>query len=162
MLSPLTLINCIYETMYDKRIYKCCMWANHYDQPNQIKRRSTRNSYFLFKVFFDIHFIVHEFRRDQFHILTTLELWVKSPYLHPVFGPAFTPIYPLFQWYPQSEKILLNLSMKCWNSAFNAQGSRVIIVVVQVGTVKIYMYQPVEALRKKERQDKSSVYHKNC
>jgi hypothetical protein len=29
--------------------------------------------------------------------------------------------------------------MKCWNSAFNAQGSRVIIVVVQVGAVKIYV-----------------------
>jgi hypothetical protein len=29
--------------------------------------------------------------------------------------------------------------MKCWNSAFNAQGSRVIIEVVQVGTVKIYI-----------------------
>jgi len=28
-------------------------------------------------------------------------------------------------------KILLNLSMKCWNSAFNAQDPRVIIVVVQ-------------------------------
>jgi hypothetical protein len=29
---------------------------------------------------------------------------------------------------------------KCWNSAaFNAQGSRVIIVVVQLGAVKIYV-----------------------
>jgi hypothetical protein len=27
------------------------------------------------------------------------ELSVKSPCLHPVFGPAFTP-YPIFQWYP--------------------------------------------------------------
>ncbi len=35
----------------------------------------------------------------------------KSPCLHPVFGPAFTP-YPLVQWYPQSKEILLNLSMK--------------------------------------------------
>jgi hypothetical protein len=26
--------------------------------------------------------------------------------------------------------------MKCWNSAFNAQGSRVIILVVQVARVK--------------------------
>jgi hypothetical protein len=40
--------------------------------------------------------------------------------------------------------------MKCWNSAFNANGSRVIIVVVQVRAVKIYA---VEALRKKERED---------
>ncbi len=29
--------------------------------------------------------------------------------------------------------------MKCWNSAFNAQSSRLIIVVVQLGAVKIYV-----------------------
>jgi len=33
---------------------------------------------------------------------------------------------------------MLQLSTKCWNSAFNAQGSRVIIVVVQIGLMKIY------------------------
>jgi hypothetical protein len=37
--------------------------------------------------------------------------------------------------------------MKCRNSAFNAQGSRVIIIVVQVGAVKTYV-AAVEALRK--------------
>jgi hypothetical protein len=36
-------------------------------------------------------------------MLETIELSVKSPYLHPLFGPAFTP-YPLFQWYPQSKE----------------------------------------------------------
>jgi electron transfer flavoprotein alpha/beta subunit len=45
-----------------------------------------------------------------------------------------------------------------WNadtySAFNAQGSRLIIVVVQLGAVKIYV-AAVEALRKKERQDET-------
>jgi hypothetical protein len=44
--------------------------------------------------------------------------------------------------------------MKCWNSAFSAQGLRVIIVVVQVGAVKIYV-AAVEAIRKKERQDET-------
>jgi hypothetical protein len=43
-------------------------------------------------------------------------------------------------------------------AAFNAQGSRVITVVVQVGAVKIYVAE-VEALRKKKkkggRQDKT-------
>jgi hypothetical protein len=38
--------------------------------------------------------------------------------------------------------------------AFNAQGSWVIIVVVQVGAVKIYV-TAVEALKKKERQDEA-------
>jgi hypothetical protein len=44
--------------------------------------------------------------------------------------------------------------MKCRNSAFNAQGSRVIIVVVQVVAVKIYV-AAVQALRKKETQDET-------
>ncbi len=67
-----------------------------------------------------------------------MKLSIKSPSLSPPLLSAFTP-YPLFEWYLQSNEILLNLSMKCWNSAFNAQGSRVIIVVVQVGAVKIYV-----------------------
>jgi hypothetical protein len=41
-----------------------------------------------------------------------IRLTIKSSCKHPVFGPAFTP-YRLFQWYPQSKEILLNLSMKC-------------------------------------------------
>jgi hypothetical protein len=40
------------------------------------------------------------------------------------------------------------------NSAFNAQGVRVIIVVVQVGGVKIFV-AAVETLKKKERQDET-------
>ncbi len=44
--------------------------------------------------------------------------------------------------------------MKCWNSAFNAQGSKIIIVVVQVGVVKIYVVA-IEVLRKKERGDEN-------
>ncbi len=62
---------------------------------------------------------------------------------------AFT-FYPPFQWYPQSKEILLNLGMKCWSSAFNAQDLRVIVVVVQVGTIKIYV-AAVEALEKGKR-----------
>jgi hypothetical protein len=38
--------------------------------------------------------------------------------------------------------------MKCSNSAFNAQGCRLTIVVVQVRAVKIYV-AAVEALRQK-------------
>jgi hypothetical protein len=64
--------------------------------------------------------------------------------IHKVTLP-FTP-YPLFQWYPQSKEILLNLNMK-W-------GSRVIIIIVQVGVVKTYV-AAVEALRKKERGDET-------
>ncbi len=42
--------------------------------------------------------------------------------------------------------------MECWNWAFNAQGLRVFVVVVQVGPVKIYV-PGVEAVKEKERQD---------
>jgi hypothetical protein len=44
--------------------------------------------------------------------------------------------------------------MKCRYSAFNAQGSRLIIVIVQLGAVKIYV-AAVEALRRKKRQDET-------
>jgi len=50
---------------------------------------------------------------------------------------------------------MLQLSMKCWYSAFNAQGSR--LVVVQLGAVKIYV-AAVEALRKKERQEDETQF----
>jgi hypothetical protein len=44
--------------------------------------------------------------------------------------------------------------MKCRNSAFNARGSRLLIVVVKLGSVKIYV-AAVEALREKERHDET-------
>ncbi len=43
----------------------------------------------------------------------------------------------------------------------NAQGSRVIIVVVQVGAVKIYVAAAVQALREKETQDETQFTTKN-
>jgi hypothetical protein len=49
---------------------------------------------------------------------------------------------------------MLQLGTKCWNSAFNAQGLRLIIVGVKVKVVKIYV-AAVEALRKKGRQDET-------
>jgi hypothetical protein len=46
--------------------------------------------------------------------------------------------------------------MKCWYSVFNAQGSRLIIVVVQLGAVKIYVIA-VEAPRKRGDRMKLSL-----
>jgi hypothetical protein len=54
----------------------------------------------------------------------------------------------------QNKDILLYITMKCSNSAFNARGSRLITVVVQLEEVKIYV-AAVEALGKKERQDET-------
>jgi hypothetical protein len=61
---------------------------------------------------------------------------------------------PCFIDIRKSKEILLHLSMKCGNSAFHAQGSRLITVVVHVGEAKIYV-TPVGAVRKKERQDET-------
>jgi hypothetical protein len=77
---------------------------------------------------------------------STTKLSLKSPSLSPPILSAFTP-YPLFEWYPQSNEILLNFSMKCCNSAFTAQSLTLIIVLLQVGAVK--------ALRKNERGDET-------
>ncbi len=49
----------------------------------------------------------------------------------------------------------LQLNTKYWNSPFNAQGSGVIIVVVQVGPVKIYVAAQCRRSKKKERQDET-------
>jgi hypothetical protein len=77
----------------------------------------------------------------------------------PCFKASFHPLTPPLG-YLQSKEILLNLSMKCWISACNAQGSRGIIVAVQVGAVKIYV-AAVEALRKKRKTGWNSVNHQN-
>jgi hypothetical protein len=51
--------------------------------------------------------------------------------------------------------------MKCGNSAFNAQGSKVIIVlIVQVGAVKIYV-AALEAFREKQRGDETQFTYQN-
>jgi hypothetical protein len=106
------------------------------------------------------------FEKDPIYILKFLEFGKIHPQnpldnrvICKVTLSTFTPPYPLFQRYPQSKEILLNISMKCWNSAFNAQGSRVIIVVVQVGAVKIYV-AAVEAFGIKERQDETQFITK--
>jgi hypothetical protein len=75
------------------------------------------------------------------------------PFMIFVFTLYFGVLSPLSPLSVVSAKqgILLNLSMKYWNSAFNAQGSRVTIVVVQVRATKIYV-TAVETLRKMEIQ----------
>jgi predicted oxidoreductase (fatty acid repression mutant protein) len=87
-----------------------------------------------------------------------------------------SPPNPSFSGIDKVKDILLNLSMKWRNSAFNAQGSRLIIIIVQVvgatfnaqgsrliivivqvvGAVKIYV-AAVEALRKRKDRMKLSV-----
>jgi len=91
--------------------------------------------------------------RYQLHNRVLCKATLSSPSLPTPIPSASIPS-PLFHWYPQSKEILLNLSVKCWNSSFNVQGLRVFIVVVQVGVVKIYG-AVAEALRKKETQDET-------
>jgi hypothetical protein len=43
---------------------------------------------------------------------------MKSSWLHPLFGPRLTPIFSLSE-VCKVMKFLLNLGMKCWNSALN-------------------------------------------
>jgi hypothetical protein len=91
------------------------------------------------KNIFTWHHVIHlsppqfQLQEKKIHvcqcIARILVFSIKSPSVSPL-SPLLSPPYPLCQWYPQSKEILLNLSMKCWNSAFNAQGSKVIIVVV--------------------------------
>jgi hypothetical protein len=59
-------------------------------------------------------------------------------------------------------KFYLNLGMKCWKSAFNAQGSKLIIVALQVGAMKIYA-ATVDSGGAKEKWKTgwNSVHHKH-
>ncbi len=69
------------------------------------------------------------------------------------------PPIPSFNGICNVRKTLLNLVIKCWVLAFNAQSSRVIIVVVQVGAVKTYV-AAMQVLRKKESQDETQFISK--
>ncbi len=61
---------------------------------------------------------------------------------------------PLSVVYAKYRHFNKNLSMKCWNSAFNAQGSKLIIVVVHLGAVKISV-AAAKATWRKERHDET-------
>jgi hypothetical protein len=76
----------------------------------------------------------------------------------PSFWASFHP-HPLFEWGLPSNEILLNLGMNCWNSALNAQGSRVIIVVGQVAEVKIYVTGVEGLMEEGVKTGWNSVYH---
>jgi hypothetical protein len=88
--------------------------------------------------------------------------YYSYPWSHPLFHPLsslLSPPIPSLSGIRKVKKFYLNLSMKCWHSAFNAQGSRLIIVVVQVGAVKIHV-AAVTALTKTERGDETQFTSK--
>jgi len=51
--------------------------------------------------------------------------------------------------------------MKCWNSAFNAEGSKLIIVAVLVAAVEIYVTAVEAGAQEKGKTGWNSVYNKN-
>jgi len=48
-------------------------------------------------------------------------------------------------------EILLNINIKCWNSTFNPQSLRIIIIVVQIRVMKICV-TTMEAFKKKGKK----------
>ncbi len=72
---------------------------------------------------------------------------MSSPYLWGYFHPQ-TPLLVV----STTKEILLNMGLKCWNSTFNAQGSRLLIIIVHVKAVIIYV-TIVEEFMKKERHN---------
>jgi hypothetical protein len=86
---------------------------------------------------------------NKSHYVSTISPYVTRPNLHqhikviqkiilssPCLWASFT-LYLFFQWFLQSILFLLNLHMKCYNSSFNAQGSKLVIIVVHIGVVEI-------------------------
>ncbi len=78
------------------------------------------------------------------HIRKIRQVTLSSPCLWASFHPL-----TLLLVVSESKEILLNLNMKFWISAFNAQCSRGIIVAVHVRAVKIYV-TAVEVIKKEE------------
>jgi hypothetical protein len=66
-----------------------------------------------------------------------IKLAVKSPSISPLISSAFAPPNPLFQWYPQSKEISLNMGINAEARHLMHEVRDLIIVVVLVGTVKI-------------------------
>jgi hypothetical protein len=64
----------------------------------------------------------------------TLSLGLLSPLIS-----SFSGICKVKRFYWISQHEMLQLSTKCSNSAFHARASRLTIVVVQIGAVKLYM-----------------------
>ncbi len=64
-------------------------------------------------------------------VVETLRKKEKRGFLSPPI-PSFNGIYKCIIFF-------LNINMKCWNSTFNTQGSKIIIVVIQVGAMKIFV-----------------------
>jgi hypothetical protein len=135
---------------------KCSSWVHYYDCSQSIL---TKVWIFWFSPSFgqainilDNYMCVYVLGEYTFHLVSPFVKFSPSVIrvIHKVAlaSPCLSPPYPLFQWYLQRKEILLNLNMECWNLAFNAQGSRLIIVVVQVWGV----VAAVEALRKKKSQ----------
>ncbi len=60
----------------------------------------------------------------------------------------------------QATLALLNFNMKSWNSTFNSQGLKVIIIVVQVGAMTIYVDQYWKH-SKRGKTRWNSIYHQN-
>jgi hypothetical protein len=69
---------------------------------------------------------------------------LKSSCLHPVFGPVFTPLSPLWARSVKSKEVFLNLGMLELSN--QCPRFEVIIVVVHVGAVKMYV-TAVKALK---------------
>jgi hypothetical protein len=82
-----------------------------------------------------------------------LEFSVMSPCLYPIFGLAFTPLSPLSVVSAKYWNLKKNLSTKCWNSAFNVQSSRVLIIVT--GSSSENIGSSNRGALEKERQDET-------
>jgi hypothetical protein len=78
-----------------------------------------------------------------------MELYIRSPCLHPIFGPAFIP-YPL----SLSVVSLQRNAAETQHLMHKVRSRLIILVVVQVGAVKIYV-AAVEWRRASEEKGKT-------
>jgi hypothetical protein len=71
---------------------------------------------YVFKFWYQPGLGIGSFKKLSYQCGLGIKVIRKVTFSFTPYPLCFHP-YPLLQWYPQSKKILLNLSMKCWNSA---------------------------------------------
>jgi hypothetical protein len=121
-----------WKSIYKNLLSMICNWTAFCSQAQKAKTPAHENS----KVFLNIQ-SPHPLttiictKQVQFELscgwtsTEVLELSPKSPCLHPCLWNSFHPLSPLSVVSTKARKFIINVSMKCWNSASNPLGSKV-------------------------------------
>ncbi len=89
--------------------------------------------------------------------MISLCLWA---FFHPL--SHLLVVFTKYKHFIKSQYDMLQFNMKCWNSTFNAQDSRLIVVLYSYEQWKMKIYvATMEVLKEKKKIGRNSIYHQN-